>query len=222
MIRTFTLTDFEFLLLAARWTVLLAGSAFLLGGIIGGFVTWGRLSYVAPVRWLASGYIEILQGTPLLMQLFVTYFLLVLIGVDLQALTAAVLALSLNASAFSAEIWRGSVQAIPRAQWESGASIGMSRLQLLAYVIAPQALRIAIAPTVGLMIQIIKGTSLTALVGFVELTREGQLITNITFQPLLVFSAVALIYFALCFPLSILSQALERRLHADRSPRLGF
>jgi polar amino acid transport system permease protein len=98
----------------------------------------------------------------------------------------------------------------------------MTRWEQVRHIVAPQAVRIAVAPTAGLMVQIIKGTSLTALVGFVELTRAGQLVSNVTFQPLAAFGAAALIYLALCFPLSVLSQRLERRLHVGRPADLGL
>ncbi len=211
MIRDFTLLDVQYLVLALRWTVLLSLIAFVGGGLVGAIVTLMRISRWAPLRWLATGYIELFQGTPLLLQLFVAYFLTSLIGFNIEATPAAALALTLNASAFLAEIWRGSIQAIHRTQWEASASIALARTETLRYVILPQALRIAIPPTVGQLTQIIKGTSLAALIGFVELTREGQLITNVTFQPLLVFSVVAGLYFMVCFPLSYLSRELERR-----------
>ena len=112
------------------------------------------------------------------------------------------MALTLNASAFFVEIWRGSVEAIARTQWEAAASIGMSRWQQLRHIIAPQALRVALAPSVGMMIVVLKGTALTALIGFVEVTRQGQLISGVTFQPLITFLVVGAIYLALCLPLA--------------------
>lgn len=211
-IRYFDFRDVIFLLEAARWTLLLSAMAFVGGGVLGLLLTLMRISRYAPLRLLAYGYIELLQGIPLLMQLFIWFFLLALIGVTLPATLAAAAALTLNTSAFSAEIWRGTIEAIPRTQWEAAASIGMSRLEQIRYIVAPQAVRIAVPPTVGLMVEVIKGTSLTALVGFVELTRAGQLVNDMTFQPLTVFGVVALIYLAICFPLSTLGQRLERRL----------
>ena len=166
-------------------------------------------------------YIELIQSIPLLTQLFIWFFLLSLYGIRLQATLAAGIALTVNATAFFAEIWRGSVEAVPRTQWEAAASIGMSRIQQITYIIAPQALRIAIPPTIGLMVQIIKGTSLTALVGFVELTRAGQLVTSTTFEPMTTFGVVALLYLAICLPLSLISQHLEERLDVGDSIAVG-
>jgi len=216
-IRTFTVDDVVTLLDATRWTLILAAIAFAGGGVIGSLVTLARVSRVPALRWLAGGYVEVLQGTPLLMQFFLWFFLLtLLLPVQLPATAVAAIALTLHASAFVVEIWRGSIEAIPRTQWEAAASLGMTRFQQLRYVIVPQAWRIAMAPTVGLLVVLIKGTSLAALIGFVELTRAGQLVSGVTFQPLTTFGTAALIYLALCLPLSILSRRLEGRMHVHR------
>jgi len=216
-IRTFTIGDVMTLLDATRWTLLLAAIAFVGGGILGSLVTLARVSRVPALRWLAGGYVEVLQGTPLLMQFFLWFFMLtLLLPVQLPATAVAAIALTLHASAFVVEIWRGSIEAIPRTQWEAAASLGMTRFEQLRYVIVPQAWRIAMAPTVGLLVVLIKGTSLAALIGFVELTRAGQLVSGVTFQPLTTFGTAALIYLALCLPLSVLSRRLEGRLHVHR------
>jgi len=216
-IRTFTIDDVMTLLDATRWTLLLAAIAFVGGGILGSLVTLARVSRVPALRWLAGGYVEVLQGTPLLMQFFLWFFMLtLLLPVQLPATAVAAIALTLHASAFVVEIWRGSIEAIPRTQWEAAASLGMTRFEQLRYVIVPQAWRIAMAPTVGLLVVLIKGTSLAALTGFVELTRAGQLVSGVTFQPLTTFGTAALIYLALCLPLSVLSRRLEGRLHVHR------
>jgi polar amino acid transport system permease protein len=120
--------------------------------------------------------------------------------------------LSLNAGAFLGEIWRGSIQTVPRGQHEAAMALGLHYVQRLALVVLPQALRIAVAPTVGFLVQLVKGTSLASVIGFTELARAGQLTNNATFRPFLVFSLVAGLYFALCWPLSWLSRRLEKRL----------
>ena len=126
------------------------------------------------------------------------------------------IAFSIYAGAFLGEIWRGCLIAIPRQQWEAGSSLGLSFGQQLRYVIVPQALRISIPPTVGFLVQLIKNTSLAAVIGFIELTREGQLTTAATYRPFTVYIVVALIYFSLCFPLTQLSRKLERGLRVAR------
>ena len=211
---TFTTWDIlRNLLLAARWTILLSMVSFIGGGIVGGAVLFLRMAKARSLRSLAKGYIELFQGTPLLMQLFLAFFGLGLIGIDVPAWAAAFAALTLWSAAFLAEIWRGCVEAVARGQWEASASLGMGHFQQMRYVILPQALRIAIPPTVGFSVQVVKGTALTSIIGFVELSKAGTVVTNATFQPFTVYGFVALIYFALCWPLSVSSQALERKLH---------
>jgi polar amino acid transport system permease protein len=211
---TFTFWDIlSNLLLAARWTVMLSIISFIGGGIWGAVVLYARIS---PNRWLATlarGYIELFQGTPLLIQLFIIFFGFSLVGVTVSAWVAASLGLTLWTAAFLSEIWRGCVEAVAKGQWEASASLGMGRLQQMRYVILPQALRIAVPPTVGFSVQVVKGTALTSIIGFVELTRAGTVVTNATYQPFLVYGLVALIYFCLCWPLSKSSQILERKLN---------
>ncbi|MHA7682987.1 amino acid ABC transporter permease [Cupriavidus sp. PET2-C1] len=201
------------LLMAVRWTVVLSLVAFAGGAVIGLLVLLMRISRRAPLRRSAWAFIEVFQGTPLLMQLFLAFFGLALFGVEIPAWLAAGLALSLWSGAYLAEIWRGCVEAIPKGQWEAAGCLSLGHLQQMRYVILPQALRIAIAPTVGFVVQIIKGTALASIIGFVELSKAGTVITNATFSPFTVYALVALIYFALCWPLSRYSRHLERKLN---------
>ncbi|AJG22898.1 amino acid ABC transporter permease [Cupriavidus basilensis] len=201
------------LLMAVRWTVVLSLVAFAGGAVIGLLVLLMRISRRAPARRAAWAFIEVFQGTPLLMQLFLAFFGLALFGVEIPAWLAAGLALSLWSGAYLAEIWRGCVEAIPKGQWEAAGCLSLGHLQQMRYVILPQALRIAIAPTVGFVVQIIKGTALASIIGFVELSKAGTVITNATFSPFTVYALVALIYFALCWPLSRYSRYLERKLN---------
>ena len=128
--------------------------------------------------------------------------------------TAWLQAGSYNAADFGAQGWRGCVEAIPRGQWEASASLAMGRLEQLRHVILPQALRIAIAPTVGFSVQVVKGTAVTSIIGFTELTKTGGMLANATFEPFLIYGLVAVGYFILCYPLSLSARYLERRLHA--------
>jgi polar amino acid transport system permease protein len=160
---------------------------------------------------LVAGYVQLFQGTPLLMQLFLAYFGIALLGVNTSPWVAAAFALTLYTSAFLTEIWRGCVEAVPKGQWEAAQSLALGFGEQLRHVILPQAARIAIAPTVGFLVQVIKGTALASVIGFVELTKAGTMITNATFRPFLVYSCVALLYFALCFPISLYARRLERK-----------
>ena len=200
------------LLLAARWTVVLSVLSFITGGLAGMFVLMLRTGSVKAFAKIAEWYIEFFQGTPLLLQLFLVYFGLPMLGMDVSPWTAALLGLTLSASAYLAEIWRGCVEAVPPGQWEAATALGLRPLPRAWLVIWPQALRIAVAPTVGFMGLMVKSTALTSIIGFNELLRTSNIITNATFEPFTVYGIVALIYLALCWPLNAASRALERRL----------
>ena len=213
----FTLWDiFRNLLLAARWTVLLSLIAFVGGGGVGLALLVVRIAKWRGAQTLVAGYVQLFQGTPLLMQLFLAYFGLALFGMNVSAWVAAALALTLYSSAFLTEIWRGCVDSVPKGQWEASQALALNLREQLRYVIGPQALRVAIPPTVGFLVQVIKGTALASVIGFVELTKAGTMITNATFRPFTIYACVALMYFALCYPISAWSRTLERRLHGHR------
>jgi len=203
----------QFLAVGALWTVCLSLIAFVGGGIAGGAIALCRISPLKPLRWLTIAWIQIIQGTPLLVVLFVCYFGLSIMGLELPGLVAASIAMIIYVSAYLGEIWRGCIEAVPRTQWEAAECLALSRWQRMRLVVLPQALRIATPPTVGFMVQIVKNTSLASIVGFVELVRAGQLINNSTFQPFLVYLIIAAVYFAMCYPLSVWSRRLEQRLH---------
>lgn len=208
----FNANHFVFLLQAAGWTLVLSLMAFVGGGLVGFVVALCRISSIRALRWLSSGYVQLVQGTPLLILMFLAYFGLSIVGLTLPALVAAGLAMTIFVSAYIGEIWRGCLQAVPRTQWEAAECLALSKAQRMRLVVLPQALRIATPPTVGFMVQIVKNTSLASVVGFVELARAGQVVNNSIFQPFLVYMLVAGLYFLLCFPLSWWSRQLERRL----------
>ena len=216
------MVDFSFwdilrnLLLALRWTVGLSAIAFLGGGLVGMLLLTLRLSKLPGTGALVSGYVQIFQGVPLLVQLFLAYYGLGLFGINTSPWVAAGAGLTLYTSAFLAEIWRGCVASIPKGQWEASQSLALNFSEQLRYIILPQAFKIAVAPTVGFLVQVIKGTALASVIGFMELTKVGKTIANATFSPFLVFSCVAILYFALCYPVSLYAKSLERKLHVHR------
>ena len=214
MIREFGWIDFSYLVAATRWTLALTATAFVGGSLIGIAVAVLRVARLVPLRAFGSAYVQSVQGIPLLVWLFVFYFGLAIAGLPVRPWIAAAAAFSIYGGAFLGEIWRGALQAIPKTQWEAGAALGLGFAEQLRYIIVPQAVRIAIPPTVGFLVQLIKNTSLAAVIGFVELTREGQLTSAATFQPFTVYMTVAGLYFVMCFPLTQCSRSLERRLHA--------
>ncbi|CUX17455.1 amino acid ABC transporter permease [Agrobacterium fabrum] len=214
---TFGWPELLFLLRGAGWSIVLTAIAFSIGSLTGGFFAIMRLSQYGSVRNVAAGYITVIQSIPVLMILFMSYYGLTLFGFEIPPLLAASVSLSVYVSAYLAEIWRGSIQAVPKPQWEASASLALTRFQQYRYVILPQALRLSLPPTVGFLVQLVKNTSIVSVVGFVELSRAGQLVNNATFRPFQVFFVVALLYFAICFPLSRLSRHLERVLHVGRN-----
>ena len=202
--------------LAARWTIVLSLIAFIGGGLVAMILLVLRLGKSRWADRLVGLYVQLFQGTPLLMQLFLAYFGIALFGIKTSAWVAAVLALTLYTSAFLTEIWRGCVAAIPKGQWEASQSLALGFYEQLRYVVLPQAVRIAIPPTVGFLVQVVKGTALASVIGFIELTKAGSMISNATFRPFMVFSCVALMYFVLCFPISYYAKTLERKVNAGR------
>ncbi|WP_418132617.1 amino acid ABC transporter permease [Variovorax sp. 375MFSha3.1] len=209
--RTFGFPEFLFILEAAKWTLALSAIAFVGGAILGLALALMRTSESAWARGASTTFIQIFQGTPLLLQLFLVFFGAPVLGLDINPWIAAGVALILNSGAFLGEIWRGCIQAIPRGQWEAAQALNLRYFDRMRDVVLPQAFKIALAPTVGYLVQIIKGTSLAAIIGFVEVTRAGQIVNNATFQPLIVFSVVAAIYFVICWPLSLLAASMERK-----------
>ncbi|TMV91609.1 amino acid ABC transporter permease [Thioclava sp. BHET1] len=211
----FTFWDiFSNLLLATRWTILLSLVAFVGGGVLGLILLFVRIGKTWWLRRIVQGYTELFQGTPLLMQLFLAFFGLGLIGINVSPWVAAAVALILWTAAFLVEIWRGCVDAVPKGQWEASASLGMSYIEQMRHVVLPQALRISIPPTVGFSVQVVKGTALTSIIGFVELTKAGTSLANATYESFTVYGLVALIYFVLCYPLSLSARILERKMNA--------
>lgn len=205
-----------FLLSAARWTLLLSAIAFVGGGTLASILLFLRYAQPAFGAKFVFLYVELFQGTPLLLQLFLVFFGLPLLGIEISPLMAAGVALTFYAAAFLAEIWRGCVDAVPRGQWEASAAVGLKFWHQMRYVVLPQALVIALPPTVGFLVQLVKATALSSIVGFNDLTRAGTIVSNATFQPFLVYGLVALIYFAICYPLTMYSRLMERKLARAR------
>jgi len=210
--RSFGTNEVWFILLSVRWTLLLSAAAFA-GGAVGGLlVALMRTSRFAWLRWAAIGYIKLFQGTPLLMQLFLAFFVPGIFGINVDPWGAAAIGLSLHASAFLGEIWRGCIEVVPQGQWEASSALGLRYWRQMRHIVLPQAFRIAIPPTVGFLVQLIKATALASIIGFVEITRAAQVINNATFQPFTIFGLVALTYFVICWPLSLYGRRMEQKL----------
>jgi polar amino acid transport system permease protein len=206
------IAEFLFLLRGLVWTVNLSCMGLACGALFGLAIALARTSRFGLLRVATGAYIAVFQGTPLLMQLFVVYYGLALIGLRLDAWLSVAIGFTLHASAFLGEIWRGSIQAVPKGQTEAANALGIGYVTRMRKIVLPQALRISLPATVGFFVQLIKGTSLAAIVGFTELARAGGILSNQIFQPLLVYATVGALYFALCAPLSYYGAKLERRL----------
>jgi polar amino acid transport system permease protein len=209
IVHQLTLSGITYLLLATRWTLALAAIAFVGGGIGGLVLAFAGTAPSRITRWLAFIYIQVIEGIPLLMLLFLFYFGLALFGLRLDPWTSVTLALSFYAAAFLGDIWAGCIRTVPPGQWQAARSLALSYAKTLRLVIMPQAVRIAVPPTVGFLVQLIKGTSLASMVGFTELTRAGQILNNLTFKPFVIYIIIAAVYFCICWPLSIWSRVLE-------------
>ena len=205
---------------ATQWTIYLSLTAFIGGGLIGLMLTVGRVIPSPIINRFCATYVWLFQSIPLLMLLFLTGLgIPVFFQIDVPAWLAATVSLTLFTSAYLAEVWRGSVNAIPDGQWESGRALGLNFWYCLRLVIAPQALRIATPPTVGFLVQIIKGTSLVYIIDYNDVMRWGKKIANAQLEgaePFVIFPMVAFIYFCLCFPLSYYSRRLEKKLLIQR------
>lgn len=204
------------LLHATQFTIYLSLIAFFAGGAIGAVIALGRILKNKAMNWGAIAYIWLFQSTPLLMLLFILGLgVPQLLQIDVNPWTAAILALTIYASAYFADVWRGALESVAIGQWEGGEALGLGFWVVLRKIILPQAIRVAIAPTIGLMVQIIKGTSLAYIIGFSDLMTIGKRWANAPVagtEPYIVFPLMALIYFALCYPLSLWSRRLENKL----------
>ena len=201
-----------FIVKGAGWTLVLSAMGFVGGAVIGVPLALARSRGGAVLRGMTGAYVQVVQGVPLPVIMFVVYFGISVAGFDLPALVAAGLAMTAYSSAYLGEIWKGCIQAVAKTQWEAAECLALRPFQRVVYVILPQAVRIAIAPTVGFMVQIVKNSSYAVVIGFFDLTYSARVVNNSTFKPFAVFTIAAVLYFAICYPLSSLSYRLERRL----------
>jgi len=197
---------------AAGMTVLLAVVSMPLAMLLGLMVALGRMFGPAPLRWLTVAYVELLRGTPLLLQLWVIFFLLPEIGLALPAFYAAVAGLAINYSAYEAEIYRAGLQAVPRGQTEAALALGMSPALALRRIVIPQAVRIVIPPVTNNFIALFKDTSVCSVITVVELTKQYSVQANSTGATLELGALTALLYLVMSLPLARLASVLEKRL----------
>ncbi len=201
---------------ATQFTIYLSLIAFIGGGFVGGLITLLRVMPNRIAKNFAVSYIWLFQSAPLLM----LFFLLGLgvprfFEIEVNPWIAAIISLTIFTSAYLADVWRGAIESIPHGQWDGAKSLGLNFFKILRLVVLPQSFRIALAPTVGFMVQIIKGSSLAYIIGFQDLMLIGKRWANAPVsgtEPFVIFPIMALIYFFLCFPLTVISRSLESRM----------
>jgi polar amino acid transport system substrate-binding protein len=204
------------LLKGAVVTIWISVLAMALAVVVGLVIVLARLYGIAPVRWAARAYVEVIRGTPLLIQLFLIYYGLPQIGIRLNAAFAAILGLGLNYAAAEAENYRAGIQAVPRGQSEASEALGMSRWQCLRQIVLPQAFRMVIPPVTNDFIAMFKDSSIVSVITMVELTKVYGMLAMSTYDYIGLGLMTAAIYFALSYPASIFAHYLERRLQYDR------
>jgi polar amino acid transport system permease protein len=201
------------LLFTGLWTTIrICVLAILLGSLLGFAIGLAAFSRHAPVRWAVRGYVDFVRGTPLLIQIFLVYFALPGLGVNLSEFWAGVTALSLNAAGFIGEIVRAGISSIERGQAEAARSIGMTGRQILIWILLPQAMRPIVPPLTNELVNLIKGSALLSVISVYELTRAGQAIISTHFVPFEIYFMIALYYYVVISAIAGLSRLLERRL----------
>lgn len=193
-------------------TIPLTLLSFVFGLILAVLTALARISHMKLLQAIARVYVSIIRGTPLLVQLFIIFYGLPNVGITLDPFISAVIGFSLSVGAYASEIIRAAILSIPKGQWEAGYSIGMTYTQALRRIILPQAARVSVPPLSNSFISLVKDTSLASLVLVTELFRRAQEIAARNYEFLLVYTEAAIIYWVICFFLSILQQYMERRL----------
>ncbi|MGY3715933.1 amino acid ABC transporter permease [Sutcliffiella cohnii] len=197
---------------ALYYSVPLTLISFTIGLAIAVLTALARISKIKPLSIIARIYVSIIRGTPLLVQLFIIFYGLPSIGITLDPFPSAVIAFSLNTGAYASEVIRAAILSIPKGQWEASYSMGMTYSQALRRVILPQASRVSVPPLSNSFISLVKDTSLASIVLVAEMFRKAQEIAAATYEPLLLYIQAALIYWVVCFTLSIIQELLESRL----------
>ena len=207
------------LLRGAKLTLMLTALALLIGIPLGLAVALARISHVVPLRWVASIYVEALRGTPLLMQIYVIYFVLPSLHIDLNPFTSGVVALSLNAGAYISEIFRAGIESIDTGQMEAARSLGMSYRMAMRWVILPQTVRRVLPPLTNEAVALLKDSSLVSVVALSELMRVGTELATAKGAPTTLYLAVALLYLCMTLPLTWIVRRLEEKYQPISRPR---
>lgn len=206
-----TIDHLFFIFKGAGWTIVLSALGFVGGTLLGLPVALARSSRNKWISKSSGLLVQLIQGVPLPIIMFMVYFGISVTGYNLPALVAAGIAMTAYSGAYLGEIWKGCIQAVPRTQWEAAECLALSPVKTAMHVILPQAARLAVPPTVGFLVQIVKNSSYAVVIGFFDLTYSARVVNNSTFEPFIIFTIAAIIYFAMCYPLSRLAARLERK-----------
>ena len=222
---TFPLEDFILflppLLKGAKLTILLTLVVFMIASLLGLLVALGRLSRYRWVRWPLSVYVEFIRSTPGLVQIYYIFYVLPFFGMTLDAIPAGIAGLSLNYAAYMSEVFRSGIQSVPVTQREAATTIGLSYFQTMRFVILPQAIRTVLPPVANYLLMLFKDTSLLSVITIQELLFSGLLLASTTFKHHVILTEIAILYFIICYPVSLLATYLEFRLKNKRGPLLG-
>ena len=205
-----TTQQMVFILQGAGWTMVLSLLGFIGGSMLGLPLALSLTGKSTAARVVTGFGINLVQGIPLPILMFAVYFGAGITGYDPPTLIAAGMAIAIYSAAFLAEIWKGSIRAVPRAQWEAADCLALTSFDTLRLVIFPQAVQIATPPTIGFFVQVVKNTSYAVVLAFTELTYSARVVNNASNEPFIIFTIAGAIYFFICFPLSNLSRRLER------------
>lgn len=199
---------------AVEVTIPLSLISFAIALVVAVVVALVRLYGPAPLKALAWAYVQVFRGTPLVVQLFIVYFGLPSVGISLDAFPAAVVTLALNTGAYASEAVRASILSIPRGQFEAAQTLNLSRATTFRRVVAPQAMRIVLPPLANDFIDLVKGTSLVFAITLVDLFQVGRQVAGSTFEPMAMYTLVALIYLVMVSLLSLGQNVLEKKVSA--------
>lgn len=202
------------LLHGAELTLYICTVSAVIGTILGLIVGAARSSPVRILRWASAVYTNFIRGIPILIILLFMYFSMPLLfpAATFSRGFTAIVGLSIYAGAYMAEIFRGSIEAIPRGQLEAAEALGMHYFHKMRYVVLPQAMKIAVPPGIGFLIALVKASSLVSVIGYIDLTKSGKIVTTLNQEPLTTFIIVAALYFVISYPISLLGRWYERRL----------
>lgn len=209
------------LLHGAMLTIAVSIVAFALALVFGLLFGIGRISRWIVIRGLATSYIQFIRGTPLLLQLFFIYYVLPYGGLVLTPFVSGVLGLTINYSAYMAEVFRAGIAAVPKGQWEAASAVGMSRRRTLRRIILPQALRIVVPPIGNFFVSIFKDSALVSVITMRDLMFSGELLASATFKHFEIFAMVAVIYFLISYPTAKFVEFIEARVDIYRPRRIA-